>query len=86
MYQSLETWAKKKLRMIMAMKLATKLSVQARPKILQYLQQDASVSSSFEQSRKQLADLVAWIDQMEKVVKTPAAGANARPQPVPAGR
>lgn len=49
------------------------LAVQSRAKVLAYLQQDAAVPSTFEQSKKQLADLVAWIDQAEKVIKAQAA-------------
>lgn len=55
------------------------LAVQARPKILQYLQQEAQSPSTFEQSRKQLADLVMWIEQLEKVIKAQAAKPTQRP-------
>jgi flagellum-specific ATP synthase len=57
------------------------LAVQARPRILGYLQQDAQAACTLEQARKQLFDLVAWIDQLEKVIKTQAAKPQARPQP-----
>ncbi len=54
------------------------LAVQARPKILQYLQQDSQTPCTFEQSRKQLFDLVAWIEQLEKVIKVQASKAAPR--------
>jgi flagellum-specific ATP synthase len=44
-------------------------AVQARPKILQYLQQDSKTPATLDQSRKQLIDLGAWIEQMEKTIK-----------------
>jgi flagellum-specific ATP synthase len=53
------------------------LAVQARPKIVQFLQQDAGTPSTLEQSKKQLSDLVTWIDQMERVLKTPPKKAAA---------
>lgn len=49
------------------------LAVQSRPKILQFLQQEASTSSSMEQTKKSLFDLVNWIDQMEKALKVASA-------------
>ena len=45
------------------------LAVQARPKILQFLRQDAKENSPMEQSRRQLAELAAWIAQTEKGLK-----------------
>ena len=48
------------------------LAVQARPRILQYLQQDSKSPSTLEQSRRQLLELAAWIDQMEKAIKAQA--------------
>jgi flagellum-specific ATP synthase len=47
-------------------------AIKARPKILEFLQQDTSVASTIEQTRKQLADLVAWIDQTEKSLRAAA--------------
>ena len=47
------------------------LAVQARPKIQDYLRQEAGSPSNLEQSRKELTALCAWIDQMDKVLKTP---------------
>ncbi len=49
------------------------LAVQARPKIVQFLQQEPSDPSNLERSRKQVLDLAAWIEQMEKVLKAQAA-------------
>ncbi|HSV16087.1 MAG TPA: FliI/YscN family ATPase [Tepidisphaeraceae bacterium] len=45
------------------------LAVQARPKIVQFLQQEPTAPNTLEQSKKQLADLVTWIDQMERVLR-----------------
>jgi FliI/YscN family ATPase len=47
------------------------LAKEARPRIVDYLKQDWQSPTTAEQSKKQLADLVAWIDQMEKVLKAP---------------
>jgi len=57
-------------------------AVQARPKILQYLQQDAKAPATMEQSRKQLIELGNWIEQIEKAIraqagKTPKGNVNA---------
>jgi FliI/YscN family ATPase len=60
------------------------LAVQARPRIVQFLQQEASVSCSLEDSRKQLMELAGWIEQAEKAIGAQAAKpgkpAAARPQ------
>jgi hypothetical protein len=54
--------------------------VQARPRILAYLQQDAATPSTLDDAKKQLAELVNWIDQMEKVLRAQAANkAASRP-------
>jgi FliI/YscN family ATPase len=55
------------------------LAVQARPKIVQFLQQAASAPLAREQSAKQLADLGAWIDQLDKALRTQAAQKPGRP-------
>jgi flagellum-specific ATP synthase len=57
-------------------------AVQVRPKILQYLQQDAKSPATLDQSRKQLIELGNWIEQMEKTIraqagKTPREKVNA---------
>lgn len=49
------------------------LAVQSRPRIVQFLQQEPSAPSTMEQSRRQLADLSAWIDQLDKTLKAQAA-------------
>jgi len=53
------------------------LAVQARPKILQFLQQDSGAPSSFEQTRRDLVNLVAWIDQLEKTIRSPRPAGSA---------
>jgi flagellum-specific ATP synthase len=60
------------------------LAVQARPKIVQYLQQEPTTAVTLDQARKQLIDLVTWIDQMEKLLKAQAAKAPAARQPAAA--
>ncbi len=54
------------------------LAVQARPRILQFLQQEPNSPCNLEQARKQLMDLSAWIEQLDKVLKAQAAKGNAR--------
>ena len=59
------------------------LAVQSRPQIVQFLQQDSASPLKMEQSVKQLADLHAWIDQLEKAIaaqaaKVPAGGSRRR--------
>jgi FliI/YscN family ATPase len=46
------------------------LAVQSRPRIVQYLQQTPQAPSNLEEARKQLFELVAWIDQTEKQIKS----------------
>jgi flagellum-specific ATP synthase len=53
-------------------------AVQSRPKILQYLQQDSKSPATLEQSRKQLIELGAWIEQMEKGIRAQAGKAAAK--------
>ncbi len=48
------------------------LAVQARPRIAQFLQQDSQAACTLDQARKQLFELVAWIDQVEKTLRAPA--------------
>jgi flagellum-specific ATP synthase len=45
------------------------VAVQARPRIVQFLQQDAAAPMKLEQSARQLAELSTWIDQLEKALK-----------------
>jgi flagellum-specific ATP synthase len=49
------------------------LAVQSRAKIIAYLKQEAGTPCTMEQSRAQLMELLAWIGQMEKVVKAQGA-------------
>ncbi len=49
------------------------LAVQARPKIVQFLQQEPTAACTLEQSKKQLADLLMWIEQLERALKAQAA-------------
>jgi FliI/YscN family ATPase len=55
------------------------LAVQARPRILKFLQQEATAPMRLEQSTKQLAELSAWIEQLEKTLAAAAQRPAARP-------
>jgi FliI/YscN family ATPase len=55
------------------------LAVQARPRILKFLQQDAKAPTKLEESTRQLAELTAWIEQLEKSLA--AAAANNKKTP-----
>jgi flagellum-specific ATP synthase len=56
------------------------LAVQSRPRIVDYLQQDAGTPMSFEQSKRKLAELMAWIEAAEKILKVQQnAKAGGRP-------
>src|SRR6476469_6777720 len=48
------------------------VAVQARPRILDFLRQEAGSPATLEQSRKQAIDLAAWIDQLEKALRAQA--------------
>jgi FliI/YscN family ATPase len=52
------------------------LAVQCRPKIVQFLRQEAQSPVALEQSQKQLGDLTIWIDSMEKTIKTQGGKGN----------
>jgi flagellum-specific ATP synthase len=60
-------------------------AIKSRDRILQFLQQEAHVSSSLEQTKKQLADLAAWIDQTDKTLRAAQAQQQQQRQK-PAGR
>jgi FliI/YscN family ATPase len=45
------------------------LAVQARPKIISFLRQEATRAVGIEHSRRQLAELSAWIDQAERKLR-----------------
>jgi flagellum-specific ATP synthase len=49
------------------------LAVQARPRVLEYLQQASETPSTFEQSKKKLADLMAWVEASEKILRVQQA-------------
>jgi FliI/YscN family ATPase len=51
------------------------LAVQSRPRVVQFLQQDAASPQTFEQTTKQLGELSAWIEQLEKALRAQAAKA-----------
>jgi FliI/YscN family ATPase len=55
------------------------LAKEARPRIVEFLRQEAQAPVSLEAARKQLNDLVAWIDQAERVLRAPPAKPGARP-------
>src|SRR5688572_5759638 len=53
------------------------LAVQSRPRIIDYLQQEAGAQSTFEQSKKKVAELMTWIETAEKVLRVQQAQKNA---------
>jgi flagellum-specific ATP synthase len=55
-------------------------AIKSRERILQFLQQEAHVASSLEQTRKQLAELVNWIDQTERALRAAQIQAQAQQQ------
>jgi FliI/YscN family ATPase len=55
------------------------LAVEARPRILQYLQQQPTSPATLEEARKSLFELSAWIEQVEKSLRAQAAKPVARP-------
>src|SRR5205085_546400 len=54
------------------------LAVQARPRITSYLQQEPTNPSNIDQARAQLMELMTWVAQAEKLVKSQASK-SARP-------
>jgi FliI/YscN family ATPase len=60
------------------------LAVQGRQRILQFLQQDSASPLKMEQSVRQLAELSAWLDQLEKALRAQAQ--KSRPAPAGAGK
>jgi len=61
------------------------LAVQARPKIVQYLQQESKSPANLEQAKKELAELVAWIDLTEKNLKAQQASKGQPQRPTAGG-
>ena len=49
------------------------LAKEARPRIVEFLKQEAQSPVSLEAAKRQLTELVAWIDQAERVLKAPPA-------------
>ena len=49
------------------------VAVQSRPKIVEFLRQEAFSPAPLERSRKQAIDLAAWTEQLEKTLKAQAA-------------
>jgi FliI/YscN family ATPase len=54
------------------------LAKEARSRIVEFLRQEAQLPVSLEAARKQLGELVAWIDQAERVLKAPPGKPGAR--------
>jgi FliI/YscN family ATPase len=54
------------------------LAVQSRPRIMQFLQQEPTNPATLEQSKKQLMELVGWIEQMDKSLRAQAAKSAGR--------
>lgn len=57
------------------------LAVEARPKILQYLKQRPDAPCTLEAAIRELLELGAWIDQLEKTLKAQNAKPPSRPAP-----
>lgn len=49
------------------------LAIAARAKIVQFLQQEAGSPCTLEQSKKQLGELLAWIEQLDRALRAAAA-------------
>ena len=47
------------------------LAKEARPRIVEFLKQEAQSPLSLEAAKRQLTELVAWVDQAERVLKAP---------------
>jgi flagellum-specific ATP synthase len=58
------------------------LAREARGRIVDFLKQDSQSPVTFDQAKKQLSDLVAWIDLAEKQLKSPPAAKPGVRQPV----
>jgi flagellum-specific ATP synthase len=53
------------------------LAVQARPRIIDFLRQEAGAHSTFDQSKKKLVELMTWIETAEKVLRVQSAAKTA---------
>jgi len=49
------------------------LAVQARPRVLAYLQQNSRAACTLADARKELFELIGWIDQLEKTIRAQSA-------------
>ncbi|HEV2294366.1 MAG TPA: FliI/YscN family ATPase [Tepidisphaeraceae bacterium] len=49
------------------------LAVQARPRIVQFLQQEPSAPSTLDQAKKAVTELATWVEQMDKLIRTQTA-------------
>jgi FliI/YscN family ATPase len=54
---------------VAGMNLDYDLAVQARPRILAFLQQESSAPTTLPQAQQQLQELCAWIDQVDKALR-----------------
>jgi FliI/YscN family ATPase len=54
------------------------LAAAARPRIVEFLKQDSLTPTTLDEAKQQLTQLIAWIDQMEKVIAAATAKAQAR--------
>jgi FliI/YscN family ATPase len=61
------------------------VAVQSRQRVMQFLQQDSKSPMKLEESLKQLGELTAFIDQVEKAIRAQAAKAKPAAAPVAAG-
>jgi hypothetical protein len=57
----------------------------ARPRIVEYLQQESRAPSAFEQSKKKLQELMTWIETAEKVLRVQQAQKAAAKAPAKVG-
>ncbi len=55
------------------------LAVQTRPRILQFLKQDSSQPCTREEAKRQLAELVQYVEQVERTIRAAANKPPARP-------
>jgi hypothetical protein len=53
------------------------VAVQSRPKIIDYLRQDAGAPSTSEHSKRMTVELANWTDQLEKTLRAQPASKTA---------
>ncbi|MGH7215329.1 MAG: FliI/YscN family ATPase [Tepidisphaeraceae bacterium] len=61
------------------------VAVQSRQRVVQFLQQESTSPVTLDEAKKQLFELVGWIDQVEKVVRSQGAKPPARAGAAAAG-